>query len=82
MMCKYHDTCKIILCEGDDDCIFRDYRDKEKKMKTSESGLEFIKDEEGVMLHPYRDPANLLTIGVGHLLTTSEKQSGHIIIGR
>lgn len=36
---------------------------------------------EGVVLTPYRDVANLLTIGVGHLLTRSELSSGKITIG-
>lgn len=36
---------------------------------------------EGVVLTPYRDSANLLTIGVGHLLTRSELSSGKIVIG-
>ena len=36
---------------------------------------------EGVVLTPYRDVANLLTIGVGHLLTRSELSSGKLVIG-
>lgn len=37
-------------------------------MKTSPRGLEFIKAEEGCVLHVYQDPAGYSTIGVGHLL--------------
>lgn len=37
-------------------------------MKTSPAGLEFIKNEEGVVLHVYRDQAGIPTIGIGHVL--------------
>lgn len=33
---------------------------------------------EGIRSHAYRDPAGLLTIGIGHLLTRSELTSGKI----
>lgn len=49
-------------------------------MEISQNGLEFIKNEEGCILHPYRDQAGLLSIGVGHLLTSSEKAAGAVTI--
>ncbi len=42
------------------------------KMRTSHRGLEFIKNEEGCVLHVYRDPAGYPTIGVGHLIKPGE----------
>lgn len=41
-------------------------------MRTSRRGLEFIKNEEGCVLHVYRDPAGYPTIGVGHLIKAGE----------
>ncbi|MBE9215694.1 glycoside hydrolase family protein [Plectonema cf. radiosum LEGE 06105] len=38
------------------------------KKKTSNEGLKFIADHEGIILHLYNDPANHATIGVGHLV--------------
>jgi len=49
--------------------------------QVTQRGLEAIMRHEGVVLTPYRDVANLLTIGVGHLLTRSELSSGKITIG-
>ncbi len=49
-------------------------------MKTSQKGLEFIADEEGVRLRAYLDVAGLATLGVGHLLTENEKESGYLDI--
>lgn len=49
-------------------------------MKTSQKGLEFIANEEGVRLRAYFDVAGLPTIGVGHLLTEDEKESGYLNI--
>ena len=37
-------------------------------MKTSQRGLELIKHYEGVRFKPYRCPAGLWTIGVGHVI--------------
>ena len=37
-------------------------------MKTSERGIQLIKHHEGVRNRPYRCPANLFTVGVGHLI--------------
>ena len=50
-------------------------------MKLSAEGLAFIEREEGVVLHPYRDPVGYWTIGVGHLLSDREKVRGTIVIG-
>jgi GH24 family phage-related lysozyme (muramidase) len=41
-------------------------------MKTSEAGLEFIKDQEGCVLHVYRDQVGKRTIGIGHLITDDD----------
>lgn len=43
-----------------------------KKMKTSQAGLNAIKQREGVRLKTYLDTAGLPTIGVGHLLGAFE----------
>ena len=37
-------------------------------MKVSERGIKLIKHHEGVRSRPYRCPANLYTVGVGHLI--------------
>jgi GH24 family phage-related lysozyme (muramidase) len=42
-------------------------------LKTSPRGLEFIKKEEGCILHVYDDPAGNPTIGVGHLIKKGEE---------
>ena len=41
-------------------------------MKTSQAGLQFIMDQEGVVLHPYLDQAGNRTIGCGHLIKDGE----------
>ena len=41
-------------------------------MKMSAEGLDKLKEWEGCVLHPYKDAAGLLTIGVGHLIQPSE----------
>lgn len=41
-------------------------------MRTSRTGIEFIKHWEGVSLKPYRDVAGYWTVGVGHLLREGE----------
>lgn len=41
-------------------------------MKTSAAGIERIKRYESCVLHIYKDQADLDTIGVGHLITTTE----------
>ncbi len=45
-------------------------------MKTSQAGLAFIAQNEGTVLHVYNDSVGNPTIGVGHMLTASEKASG------
>lgn len=42
-------------------------------MKTSEKGIEFIKQFERLLLRPYICPAGLLTVGYGHVLRPSDK---------
>jgi lysozyme len=41
-------------------------------LKISESGLDFIARWEGIVLHPYMDVAGLWTIGVGHLIKSTD----------
>jgi len=41
-------------------------------MITSNNGIQFIKKEEGCILHVYKDQVNLDTIGVGHLVQRDE----------
>ena len=41
-------------------------------MRTSQSGLEFITEHEGLRLDAYQDQAGLWTIGVGHLIRPFE----------
>jgi lysozyme len=49
-------------------------------MKTSQGGLDFIISNEALILHPYRDQVGKWTIGVGHLLTPDELNSGKMLI--
>lgn len=41
-------------------------------MKTSDAGLLFIKEQEGCVLHVYRDFAGILSIGIGHAIRQGE----------
>jgi lysozyme len=41
---------------------------------TSQKGIDFIAGHEGEILRVYKDPIGLATLGVGHLLTESEKR--------
>ncbi len=41
-------------------------------MKTSIEGLQFVKEQEGCVLHPYNDISGHPTIGVGHLIKDGE----------
>ncbi len=50
------------------------------KMKTSASGRAFLTVWERVVLHAYRCAAGVLTIGVGHALTVTERQTGDLEI--
>lgn len=45
-------------------------------LRTSKSGINLIIQEEGLVLHVYKDQAGYPTVGVGHLLTSEEKSSG------
>ena len=49
-------------------------------MQMSINGRKLLEQWEGVRLNVYKDSANLPTIGVGHLLTSSERSSGKISI--
>jgi lysozyme len=49
-------------------------------MQMSEQGLELLKQWEGFKLNVYNDSAGLPTIGVGHLITQSERSSANIVI--
>lgn len=44
-------------------------------MKTSKKGIELIKEFEGCILHSYRCPAGVLTIGFGHTADVYEGQT-------
>jgi lysozyme len=46
----------------------------------SKNGLSLLKAWEGCVLHQYKDPAGLPSIGIGHLLTRAELASGKIVI--
>jgi lysozyme len=50
-------------------------------MKTSAAGRAFLTRWEGVRLDAYRCSAKVLTIGVGHALIPSERDTGTIMIG-
>ena len=50
-------------------------------MRVSQNGLAFIAREEGLSLNVYDDVAGYKTIGVGHLLTQTELDSGFLVIG-
>lgn len=50
------------------------------KMDISPKALELLKQWEGFKNHTYLDSAGLLTIGVGHLVTASEKAQGYIVV--
>lgn len=47
--------------------------------KTTQKGIDFLKQEEGLRLKMYHDSAGLPSIGVGHLLTKDELRSGKIL---
>lgn len=47
-------------------------------MKTSAQGIQFIMDQEGVVLHVYYDQAGYPTIGCGHLIKDGEDFPGQI----
>jgi lysozyme len=41
-------------------------------MKISQNGINLIKEWEGCELRPYKDAANLWTVGIGHLIKDEE----------
>ncbi len=49
-------------------------------MKLSEEGFKFIAREEAVRTKVYQDAAGKPTIGIGHLLTPDEVESGVLVI--
>ena len=49
-------------------------------MKTSQKGLDFIKSEEGLVNHVYKDQAGFPTVGIGHKLTPLQLASGNLVI--
>lgn len=55
-------------------------RDRKKKMKISDKGLDLIKTFEGFSPNVYKDQAGLDTIGYGHLITDDEKGAGTFAI--
>jgi len=48
------------------------------KLSTSNKGIEFLIKKEGCILKVYRDSAGHPTIGIGHLITQQEKNTGSI----
>lgn len=50
------------------------------KMSCSSIGMEFLEEVEGKKSHVYPDSGGEPTIGIGHLLTRSERTSGKIVI--
>lgn len=50
-------------------------------MKVSEAGKQLFKEWEGLRKEMYLDSGGCPTIGIGHLLTRSERTSGKISIG-
>ena len=50
-------------------------------MQVGQNGKNLFKEWEGLVLHEYPDSGGAPTIGIGHLLTRSERTSGKIGIG-
>jgi lysozyme len=50
-------------------------------MQVGQNGKNLFKEWEGLVLHEYPDSGGAPTIGIGHLLTRSERISGKIVIG-
>jgi len=50
-------------------------------MQVGSHGKNLFKEWEGLILHEYLDSGGAPTIGIGHLLTRSERTSGKIEIG-
>lgn len=49
-------------------------------MRVGQSGKNLFKEWEGLATHVYLDSGGQPTIGIGHLLTTAERNSGTILI--
>ncbi len=49
-------------------------------MQVGQRGKKLFKEWEGLMTHEYLDSGGAPTIGIGHLLTRSERTSGKIVI--
>lgn len=49
-------------------------------MKTSKTGRDFIIEHEGFKRQMYLDPADLPSIGVGHLITEKERETKRIML--
>lgn len=50
-------------------------------MQVGQQGKNLFKEWEGLVTHEYLDSGGAPTIGIGHLLTRSERTSGKITIG-
>jgi lysozyme len=50
-------------------------------MQVDQRGKDLFKEWEGLVTHEYLDSGGAPTIGIGHLLTRSERTSGKIVIG-
>ena len=50
-------------------------------MQVGPRGKNLFKEWEGLVTHEYLDSGGAPTIGIGHLLTRSERTSGKVIIG-
>jgi lysozyme len=49
-------------------------------MQVDQRGKDLFKEWEGLVTHEYLDSGGAPTIGIGHLLTRSERTSGKIVI--
>src|SRR6266852_3832385 len=50
-------------------------------MYVGQRGKDLFKEWEGLVTHEYLDSGGAPTIGIGHLLTRSERTSGKLVIG-
>ena len=50
-------------------------------MQVGQRGKNLFKEWEGLVTHEYLDSGGAPTIGIGHLLTRSERTSGKVVIG-
>ena len=50
------------------------------EMQVGQRGKDLFKEWEGLVTHEYLDSGGAPTIGIGHLLTRSERTSGKIVI--